>query len=163
MTDKKRRPPAEPNKLTPTYEDEIPIANKLTIAAHTDHERTILVRVPVGRAARKKTAKLLPLLGKLDFGEGEKNFDLTKVANVIGTLWSSDEFEDELVPFVLDMEDQDGQDYLEKLTLMEVLEAFMEATGIIMGGSQQEDFQEAVKKSTGEGGGDEVEEEVTTS
>lgn len=148
----KRRSPVVASELTPTYEDEIAIANKITIAPHTDHERTIRLKVPRGRVNRKKTAELLPLLGELqEFADDSGAVDMKKMGAIISKLWGSEKFEDEIIPFALQMEEDLA--YLEELTMMEVFQAFMEAASYILGGeASTPEFEEAAKKSTGEDG-----------
>lgn len=143
-----KRAPKE-SSLTPTYEEENPAANKLTIAPHTEHERTILLHIPRGRANRKKTAELLPFLAAMD-AYSEKSLTMSDMSEIIGQMWADDKFEEDIVPFVLGFESQRDINYLEDLSLMELFEAFMTAAGYIITGGEREDFQEALKKSRGE-------------
>jgi hypothetical protein len=148
--------------ITPAYEDEIPVANKVTIAPHTDHERTILLKVPAGRENRKKTAQLLPFIvdierlrpQKDEDGEGESQVNLAAMAAMIDSLWgeNSDKFEDEILPFALQMDLQKDQKYLDKLTLMEAFEAFLTASMFHISGGRTDEAVEALKKSKGGGG-----------
>lgn len=137
--------------LAPEYEDEIPVANKVTIAPHTDHERTILLRVPRGREARKKTAQLLPSLTNIDAfkdTDGRKEMSFADIIKMIEQFWKFEEFEEVLLPFALQLEED--LDYLEELTLMEAFEAFMKAAMYIVSGGATEEAREALKKSGGE-------------
>jgi hypothetical protein len=141
--------------ITPAYEDEIPVANKVTIAPHTNHERTILLKVPAGRENRKKTAQLLPFIVEIERlrpKEGEAN--LAAMAEMIESIWgeNSDKFEEEILPFALQMDLQKDQKYLDKLTLMEVFEAFLSAAMFIVSGGRTDEAVEALKKSKGGGG-----------
>lgn len=150
-------------KLTPTYEDEVPVANKITINPRTKHEVTILLREPRGREARKLTARLLPFLEHLgqfvssdgDVSVTEQDFDV--FVRIVSKLWGEDSFEDELLPGVLGLNPEDKKDYeiLESMTLIGAFGAFITAFMYMMSDADDEEFQQAQKKSSGGGEGEE--------
>lgn len=156
MTDK-RREEKEQEGLTPDYEDENPVINKVTLAPKTEFEKTILLRVPRGKQARKQTAELIPFLAGLDAfnTEDTEKISFKQFGEAVDTLWGEDQFEDEIVPFVFDFKTPKEKKYLENLTLMEMFEGFMKAaTYVLTGGASDEAFEEARSKSRGEGGGE---------
>lgn len=126
-------------------EEKILLPNQITLAKGSEFERVITLSVPRGKRARQLTAKLLPLLGPLESMQGA-NVNLKQLADVVNQLWDNDKFETEIVPFVLGMEDEAGREYLENLTLMDMFQAFMEATVFIVGGGNSPDFKAAQKK-----------------
>lgn len=130
----------------PEYEETTPVANKITLCPGTDHERTILLKVPEGKAGREKTVRLLPLMAHLQQFDG-KEIDLALLSSVIGQLWSKDDFEDEILPFVLGMESANDRAYLdEHLGLIEAFDVFARAASYVMSGGMREEVQAALKK-----------------
>jgi hypothetical protein len=155
MTNKRR--PGMGARLTPTYDDEISVANKVTLNPHhPDYERTILLPEPRGRKARETTVELMPFLEYMSkFVDVDGNIarqDIQLFSGIITTLWSKKDFEERLLPFVLglDPNNETDRETLESLTLTGAFEAFIQGFNYLMSGSNDEEFQAAKKKSNGE-------------
>ena len=138
-------------KVEPVVE-EIQPANVIIIAEGTDHEYVKRLAVPKGRQARKTMPKLLNFMAALsDKGDvfDAANENLGGMVDLIETIWDYDNFEEELVPFALQMTSAEEQQLLEnEFTLIEIMEAFMVAAQYLIESSlNKPEVQEALKKS----------------
>ena len=119
--------------------------NEIVIAAGLPQEKLHKLKIPVGKSGRKKTAKLLPLMSGLE--HLERNQTIEGIGKMVNDLWDQETFEEEMLPFVLNMEDGEGQAYLETIDLMTALEAFIEGAMFIIGGAgSNKQFGVALKK-----------------
>lgn len=147
----KKRPGYTP-EITPDYEDEIPVINKITIAPRTNIERTILLQRPKGRENRKKMAMLYPIVGKgedlaqmVQNGGGHKQNQL--FAQMIKEFWDDDSFEEVILPFVFQGCEQE---YLDELEVADIVQPFMKALRFLAQRENPEEMETALKKSQGE-------------
>lgn len=156
--DNGRRPGHEP-VLTPEYEDKIPVANKVTIAPKTEWEKTLLLRRPTGRANRVKVAKVMPHVARFQefadedetlLSEAERRRRNARFMTVMAEIWAEPGFEEEIVPFVLGLDDEPGQRYLENLEFTDLMGPVMKAIMYVSSRENTEALQEALKKSEGE-------------
>lgn len=138
------------NGITPDYDDEIPVINKITIAARTPYEKTILLQRPKGKENRKKMAKVYPILGKLEDmarqvqnAEG-KISETVLFAQMISDLWTDDVFEDEILPFVFQ---GCSPEYLEELEVPDIIAPFMKGVRYLATQENTPELAEALKKS----------------
>ena len=136
--------------------NEVVVVNKsssvIVIAEGTDYEYTKTLQVPKGRQARKTMPKLLNFMSKLaDKGDvfQAAESDLGTMVELIESIWDYDNFEEELVPFALQMTGQKEQELLEnEFTLIQIMEAFMVAAQFMIEASlNKPEVQEALKKS----------------
>jgi hypothetical protein len=145
----KRRPAKEAAELTPTHESDA--SNKYTFCAGTENEFTILLRVPVGRENRKKTAKLMPFMKHMKHfvsPDGSVDTrDLMAFFDVIEEIWDQEVFDEEHFPFAVGLDPSDPR--LEKVGVMDAFIAFIKAMSVIMGSFSGEEVELAEKKSEG--------------
>lgn len=144
------------NGIAPDYEDEIPVINKITIAARQPYEKTILLQRPKGKENRKKMAKVYPILGKLEDmarqvqdaqNEGKKLSETILFAQLISDLWEEDVFENEILPFVFQ---GCSPEYLEELEVPDIIAPFMKGVRYLATQENTPELAEALKKSEGE-------------
>lgn len=123
------------------------VKNKIVLAEGTEQEKTIYLQKPKGRKARETMPKVLTFMAELSKNTGSN--DMNTVSNLVSTLWSKSDFEDNLVPFVLQLDNPEGRRYLdENCTLVEILEAFSKAAQYLLEESfQRPEVQEALGKS----------------
>lgn len=119
------------------------ISNKLVLKKGTEFEKEITLQVPFGKEGRKATAKLLPLVGKIDKLTGE-NVGMAELTDIVFNLWDQDEFEDELLPTVLGLDVND--ETLVHLGMMEALLAFVQAVSFILSDADSPEVTAALKK-----------------
>jgi hypothetical protein len=152
----KRREPKMKNGITPDYEDEIPVINKITIAARTPYEKTILLQRPKGKENRKRMAKVYPILGKLEDmarqvqeaqDQGKRLSETLLFSQLISDLWDEDTFENDILPFVF--QGCDGE-YLEELEIPDIIAPFMKGVRYLATQENTPELAEALKKSEGE-------------
>lgn len=138
------------NGITPDYDDEIPVINKITIAARTPYEKTILLQRPKGKENRKKMAKVYPILGKLeDMARQVQNAqgkisETVLFAQMISDIWDDDVFEDEILPFVFQ---GCSSEYLEELEVPDIIAPFMKGVRYLATQENTPELAEALKKS----------------
>lgn len=144
------------NGITPDYDDEIPVINKITIAPKTSYEKTILLQRPKGKENRKKMAKVYPILGKLEDmarqvqdaqEKGTKVSETLMFAQLISDLWNENVFEDEILPFVFQ---GCSPEYLEELEVPDIIAPFMKGVRYLATQENTPELAEALKKSEGE-------------
>lgn len=117
---------------------------QLTVAKGTAYEVTVEIKPPVGRKARKLLSPLVAFV--MDITSGS-----TDPAAMLAKALTNAHYEDVYVPLALNMQDKDGQKWLdENGTPMEIFAAFMEAIKIIMGDVERGDVKDALGKSSGE-------------
>lgn len=133
----------------PAYEDKVPVANKITLAAHTTRETTILLQDHVGTQGRKKDGEIIAYM--MAMGDGNLD-DLT----ILDKFANDPEFL-HIAQIVLDLEDEDGAEVMEKMTLFDLAAAFKEGMDFRTSQVRRDDVQEALKKSKG---GEDTEETV---
>ena len=124
------------------------LRNKIVLSEGTDYERTIYLNRPKGRKAREMMPKVLAFMTELS-KQQEDATDVESVSRLILQFWSKSEFEEMLVPFVLQMDTQEGRKYLdENCTLVEILDAFSKAAQYLIEESfQRKEVEEAMGKS----------------
>lgn len=109
---------------------------------------------PKGKISRKKLPMLLDFMTKLQESNVDINDteDVNRMIMVIKKIWGENQFEEELVPFVLQMYSPEEQKILnEQLTSLEILEPFMEAAQWTMEQAfSKPEVKEALKKSKAE-------------
>lgn len=121
--------------------------NQILIAEGTDLERVVDLKIPRGKQYRNKHLRLLETFGELENVAKDGVSNLKSIIEVINNLFgSSDDFEDEMVPFVLSMDSNDDLEFLDNLTPMEKFTAYMQAASYIVGGGQTEATDTALKK-----------------
>lgn len=125
----------------PAYEDKAPVANKVTLAAHTERETTILLKDHVGTEGRKKDGEIIAYMMQM----GDEALDDLTVLNKFA---SDPEFL-KIAQIVLDLDDEEGFEIMEKMTLFDLAEAFKQGMDFRTGQVRREDVQEALKKSKG--------------
>ena len=144
------------NGITPDYEDEVSVINKLTIAAKTPYEKTILLQRPKGKENRKRMAKVYPILGKLEDmanqvqkaqEEGKRLSETILFAQLISEIWDDDVFENEILPFVFQ---GCSPEYLEELEIPDIIAPFMKGVRFLATQENTPELAEALKKSEGE-------------
>lgn len=126
--------------------------HKLTIGTGTDYEKVLYIESPKGRKAREKMPKVLAFAAKLQGLRSDERSDLETILQMVDTFWGMSEFENELVPYVLGLDTEDGKKYLdENCTMVEVIDAFNEAAGFLIERSfNRVEVQEALGKSENE-------------
>lgn len=159
MTTKNGRRPGYVPELTPEYEDKIPVANKVTIAPKTEWEKTILLERPKGRENRVKVAKIMPFVTRFEEFVEESDDDLSDIQRrrrnarfmtVMAEVWAEPNFEEEIVPFVLNLDDEPGRRYLENLEFTDLMGPVMKAMMYVTSRENTPALQESLKKSEGE-------------
>lgn len=133
--------------------DKLPVRNKIVIGEGTDYEKTILLQRPKGRRAREMMPKVLDFMTKLSQVQESGSGGVSDVSKLIGAFWDYEEFEKTLVPYVLQMEDDEGRRYLnEEGTLGDILDAYIQAAQYLIEESfNRKEVQEALGKSKGAG------------
>lgn len=128
------------------------LRNKIVLAEGTLDERTIYLNRPKGRKSREMMPKVLAFMTELSKQQTESANDTESVSKLILQFWSKSEFEDELVPFVLQLDTTDGRKYLdENLTTVEMIDAFSKAAQYLIEESfQRKEVEEALGKSSAE-------------
>jgi hypothetical protein len=129
------------------------LRNKIVLAEGTDYERTIYLNKPKGRKAREMMPKVLAFMSELSKSQDNGSVsDVEEVSNMMLKFWSKSEFEDVLVPFVLQMDTVEGKRYLdENCTTVEIIDAFSKAAQYLIEESfQRAEVEEALGKSTEE-------------
>lgn len=124
--------------------------NKIVLNEGYEEEKTIYLKRPKGRKAREMMPKVLSFMSELSLEADEDgNADVETVSVLIGRFWSKEEFEDTLLPFVLQMEDEEGRKYLEEeCTVVDILDAFSKAASYLIEESfQRKEVEEALGKS----------------
>lgn len=123
-------------------------STKIVLGKGTEYEKEVVIVRPKGKLARKMMPKVLGVVAKMrELNVSEDNFDASM--QLINTFWGVDEFENEILPYVLNLDTEEGRQYLdENCTLGEILSAFNEAAGFLL----EETFgspevQEALGKS----------------
>lgn len=132
--------------------EEVQPANVIIIAEGTDHEYTKKLKVPKGRVARKTMPALLDFMATLSDKEDvldANSQNMSGMVTLISDIWDYDNFEEELVPFALQMLTSEEQELLaNEFTLIEIMEAFMVAAQYLIESSlSKPEVQEALKKS----------------
>lgn len=117
---------------------------------HTYEKR---LRPPKGRLARQMMPRVLRFMGEVaDITEGQKSIPgLTGQLGVIEKFWTDPAYENELFPFILQLEtDEERRIVDEELTMVEIIQSITEAAQYLISESfQRKDVQEALKKSDG--------------
>ena len=123
--------------------------HKLTIGLGTDYEKVLYIEPPKGRKAREKMPKVLGFAAKLQGLRSDERSDLDTILQMVDTFWGVETFENELVPYVLGLDNDEGRKYLdENCTMVEVIDAFNEAAGFLIERSfNRAEVQEALGNS----------------
>lgn len=128
--------------------------NKIVLSEGTEAERTIYLKRPKGRKAREMMPKVLAFMSDLSkvADDGGDADDIESVLSLVNKFWSAEVFENELVPFVLQMESEDDKKYLnEECTIVDIIDGFTKAAQFLIEESfQRKEVQEAMGKSTEE-------------
>lgn len=136
---------------------------EIIVAEGKSYQRTIVLPPAKGKAGRKMTARLMPFIAPLEkifdtsgarpSNPDELDISIGEIFEIINDIWGNDDtFEDEILPMSLnlDMTKKENRDWLEELTLMEVVIAFVNAASHwIFGGIEPgtaEDMAELEKK-----------------
>lgn len=126
--------------------------HKVIFGEGTDYERVLWIDRPTGRKAREMMPKVLSFAAKLQSLRTEERSDLDTILEMIETFWGKDEFENELAPYVLGLDNPDGLKFLnEKGTIVELLDSFNDAAGFLIEQAfNRQEVQEALGKSENE-------------
>jgi hypothetical protein len=107
--------------------------HKIVFGEGTDYERELYVHPPKGKKARMMMPKILSFMSMIaekqrSSGKEEEGLDFEQINSMLTAFWSTSEFEDVLVPFVLGLDDPEGRKYLEENgTTMDIVSSFMVA------------------------------------
>lgn len=131
--------------------------NKLIFGEGTDYQRELYIKAPRGKKARLMMPKVLNFMSKVaerqrEAGKEEEGLDFEEINAMLSAFWSTDEFEDSLVPFVLGLDDPEGRKYLEDNgTTMDIVASFMVAAQYLIEESfGRKEVQAALGKSSDE-------------
>lgn len=128
-------------------------SNRIVLAEGTDREYTKILKIPKGREARQKLPMLLEFMNKIQELGGDEGEDAAqdfgRISKMVSTTWGFDQFEEELLPFALQMTSNKERKLLEEeFTLFEILQAFMQAAQYnIFSSISGEEVELALKKS----------------
>lgn len=130
---------------------------KLELTYVDDNDNTIVykkvLKRPKGRAARKSLPLLLDFMEKLQAtGTSFNDDDPAQMISLIKSIWNYQQFEEELIPLVLQFNTDKERKLLdEEFTVIELLEPFFEAVSwTIQESLNKEGVQTALGKSKGE-------------
>ena len=126
------------------------LRNKIVLSEGTEDERTIYLNRPKGRRAREMMPKVLAFMAELSKNTDDNgDTDVEQASALVDKFWNRDEFEEVLVPFVLQMDDESGRKYLDNnCTTVEILDAFSSAASYLVEESfSRKEVEEAMGKS----------------
>lgn len=128
-------------KGKPTYLDKVPVINKVTIAPGEEREVTLLLEPHTGEAGRNKDAKIIAYMVS-------QSDEMTEAELVMK--FASDPEMLDIAQIVLDLDDEEGRELMDKLTLWDIVYAFREAVPYRTQQVQNPKVQEALKKLKGD-------------
>lgn len=122
--------------------------NKVVIGPGTEYEKVVYLNKPKGRAAREMMPKVLKFMNGLASVQKSEAGGLSEVVDIISAFWDYKEFEDVLVPYVLQLNDPKGREYLDtECTSADILDAFTKAAQFLIDESfNKKEVQEALGK-----------------
>lgn len=126
----------------PKEQDAIPVLNKVTLAAGTEREVTILLKPHIGKIGREKDGRIIAYMMNL----GDNSLD---DVTVLMKFASDPEFI-KIAQIVLDLDDEEGEEIMESMTLFEMADAFRQGMDYRTNQVKREDVQDALGKSRGD-------------
>ncbi len=120
--------------------------NQIKVAPGTELERVLTISIPRGRQHRDRHMRVLATFGDLEGLVSGGEVQIKQIVEAIERVFGAEKFEDEMVPFVLGMDDEAGRAYLDELLPLEKFIAYMEAAAIFVGGMQNPAVDMALKK-----------------
>jgi hypothetical protein len=134
------------------------LTKEIVFGPGTTYQRLIVIDRPKGKNARRFMPEVVAfvrdlretLARRLDERDYESDeVDLDMVMDMINTFWETDKFENEILPFALNLDTPEGRKFLEENgTQGEVMEAFLEAARWLVTNSfGRPEVQEALGKS----------------
>lgn len=107
-----------------------------------EYERVLLIKPAKGKKARQMMPSITAFMSKVAEADGSNPIA------VMGEFWSTEEFEEIFVPYVLGLDNSEGRDFLENEgTPIDILNAFTEAATYLIGTSlNSPEVVEALKK-----------------